>query len=35
MSLTKESTVPRMTPSLASMRWMVGKESFAAAANCF
>ena len=26
MSFINESTLPRMTPSLASMRWMVGTE---------
>ncbi len=26
-SFISESTLPRMTPSLASMRWMVGSDS--------
>jgi hypothetical protein len=28
-----ESTLPRITPSLASMRWMVGSDSPAASAS--
>jgi hypothetical protein len=32
-SFISESTLPRITPSLASMRWMVGKDSPAASAS--
>ena len=34
ISFISESTLPRMTPSLASMRWMVGTESPASSASC-
>src|SRR5262249_51221390 len=33
MSFISESTLPRTTPSLASMRWMVGSDSPAASAS--
>ena len=33
MSFIKESTVPRITPSLPSMRWIVGTDSRAACAK--
>ena len=32
-SLVRESTLPRITPSLASIRWMVGSESPASLAS--
>jgi hypothetical protein len=33
ISFMRESTVPRITPALASMRWIVGTDSRAACAN--
>src|SRR5439155_26011008 len=33
-SFIRESTFPRITPSLASMRWMVGTERSARSAVC-
>jgi len=34
-SFIKESTLPRTTPSLASMRWIVGSERFESSARLF